>query len=501
MNYLLTLPLVIPFTTAILALLSGKNKMIRRGIVLTGSLGLLATAGLIFQSVLKDGILVAQMGRWAAPFGITMVADHISAIMVLLTAIIGLCCVLYSFADIDERRENFGYYSLLHLLLGAVCGAFLAGDLFNLYVWYELVLISSFSLLILGGEKTQIDGAIKYFALNLIATMMLLCGIVLLYGVTGTLNMADLHLKVKAVQNPGLLTGISVLFIMAFGIKSAVFPLFFWLPSSYHTPPVAVSAIFSGLLTKVGIYSFIRMFTLVFTEDVGYTHQLLLVMAGFTMVTGVLGAAAHNEIRRILLFHIISQIGYLVMGIALFSPMAMTGTIYFLAHIIVVKTALILIGGVVNRRCGTMELASVGGFYQSTPFMAFLFFVCAFSLAGFPPLSGFWAKFALVRAGLEAGSYGIVATALGVGLMTAYSMTKIWGEAFWKPAPLGASVAPCIQETRQTNWLLFSPIVALTVLTVVMGFWAEPFMELSIKAANELFHPENYVRAVLEAVL
>jgi multicomponent Na+:H+ antiporter subunit D len=501
MNYLLTLPLVIPFSTAILALLFGKTKIIRRGIVLTGALALLATAGMIFHTVTTEGILVAQMGRWAAPFGITMVADHISAIMVLLAAIIGLCGVIYSFVDIDERRESFGFYSLLMLLLGAVSGAFLAGDLFNLYVWYELVLISSFSLLILGGEKAQIDGAIKYLAINLVATMMLLCGIVLLYGITGTLNMADLHLKVKEVQNPGLLTGISVMFIMAFGIKSAVFPLFFWLPSSYHTPPVAVSAIFSGLLTKVGIYSMIRMFTLVFTQDVGYTHQLLLIMAGFTMVTGVLGAAAHNEIRRILLFHIISQIGYLVMGIALFSPLAMTGTIYFLGHIIIVKTALILIGGVVNRRCGTMELASVGGFYQSTPFMAFLFFVCAFSLAGFPPLSGFWAKFALVRAGLAAGSFGIVATALAVGLMTAYSMTKIWGEAFWKPAPATASITPLSEETQTNRWLLFSPIIALTVLTVVMGFWAEPFMELSIKAANELFHPENYVRAVLEAVL
>ncbi len=501
MSYLLTLPLVIPFSTAILALFFGKTPVIRRGIILLGSLGLLVTAVLIFQTVRQEGILVAQMGRWAAPFGITMVADQLSAIMVLLTAIIGLCGILYSFVDIDERRENFGFYSLLMLLLGAVSGAFLTGDLFNLYVWYELVLISSFSLLILGGEKAQIDGAIKYLTMNLVATMMLLCGIVLLYGITGTLNMADLHLKVKEVQNPGLLTGISVLFIMAFGIKSAVFPLFFWLPSSYHTPPVAVSAIFSGLLTKVGIYSMIRMFTLVFTQDVSYTHQLLLIIAGFTMVTGVFGAAAHNEIRRILLFHIISQIGYLVMGIALFSPMAMTGTIYFLGHIIIVKTALILIGGVVNRRCGTMELSSIGGFYQSTPFMAFLFFVCAFSLAGFPPLSGFWAKFALVRAGLDAGSFGIVATALAVGLMTAYSMTKIWGEAFWKPAPVTAPVMPLIEETEGNRWLLFSPIIALTVLTVVMGFWAEPFMELSIKAANELFHPEIYVRAVLEAVL
>ena len=499
MSWLITMPLVIPFTTAILALLAGNSRSLRRGVTLVGSVALTWAAWQIFQTVRLEGVLAAQMGRWAAPFGITMVADPVSAIMVLLTAIIGLGGVLYSFADIDERRESFGYYSLLHLLLGAVCGAFLAGDLFNLYVWYELVLISSFSLLILGGEKAQIDGAVKYLALNLVATLMLLCGIVLLYGQTGTLNMADLHLRVKEVQNTGLLTGISVLFIMAFGIKSAVFPLFFWLPASYHTPPVVVSAIFSGLLTKVGIYSLLRMFTLVFTQDVGYTHQLLLFIAGFTMVTGVLGAAAHNEVRRILLFHIISQIGYLVMGIALFTPLAMAGTIYFLGHIIVVKTALILLGGMINRRSGTMELASVGGYYQSVPFLAFLFFICAFSLAGFPPLSGFWAKFALVRAGLETGSYGIVATALAVGLMTAYSMTKIWGEAFWKPAPACQPADPVVAETAASTWLLYSPAVAFTVLTVVMGFWAEPFLEISMQASQALFSPDGYIRAVLEA--
>ena len=501
MSYLVTLPLVVPFSTAILALLFGKTSDSRRLIGLLGGIAQLIVAGMIFSTVQTDGILVAQMGRWAAPFGITMVADQLSAIMILLTAFIGIGAILYSFVDIDAKREHYGYYSLLHLLIGAVSGAFLTGDLFNLYVWYELVLISSFSLLILGGEKAQIDGAIKYFALNLMATMMMLCGIVLLYGITGTLNMADLHLKVKAVQNPGLLTGISVMFIVAFGIKSAVFPLFFWLPASYHTPPVVVSALFSGLLTKVGVYSMIRMFTLVFTTDVQYTHQMLLIIAGFTMVTGVLGAAAHNEIRRILLFHIISQIGYLVMGIALFSEMALTGTIYFLGHIIIVKTALILIGGVVRRRCGTMELSSVGGFYQSTPFMAILFFICAFSLAGFPPLSGFWAKFALVKAGVENGSFGIVATALAVGVMTTYSMTKIWGEAFWKPAPAEMPAAPLIEESRADKWLMFGPVVAMTALTVIMGFWAEPFMELSMKAAHELFHPESYVRAVLEAVL
>ncbi len=500
MKNLLVLPIVIAFTTAILAMLFGRCSIVRRGISLAGSIGLLTVAGLILHSVNQDGVLAAQMGLWTAPFGITLVADRLSAIMLVLTAIIGLTGVVYSFVDIDPEREKFGYHSLLHLLLGGLCGAFLAGDLFNLYVWYELILISSFSLLILGSEKAQIDGAVKYIALNLVATVMFLCGIVLLYGITGTLNMADLHLKVKEVENTGLLITISMLFMVGFGIKSAVFPLFFWLPSSYHTPPVIVSAIFSGLLTKVGVYSFIRVFTLIFTQDVAYTHQILLVIAGFTMVTGVLGAAAHNEIRRILLFHIVSQIGYLIMGIALFNPMALMGTIFFLGHIIVVKTGLILIGGVINRRLGTMELAAAGGFYQSAPFLTILFFINAFSLAGFPPLSGFWAKFVLVRASLEFGSYAIAGTALLVGLLTTYSMTKIWGEAFWKPLPVEMSEAVREPETRNNRYLLYAPIVSLTVLTIVLGIWAEPFLELSDQAAHDLFYPAAYLQAVLEVI-
>ncbi len=496
MNNLLVMPIVIPFSAAVLGMMFNKYKMARRGISLAGSLALLVVSTLIMLTVQRQGIFALQMGLWKAPFGITFVADHLTAIMVMLTSIIGLIGVVYSFADIDEARESFGYYSLLQVLVGGVCGAFLAGDLFNLYVWFELILISSFSLLILGGEKAQIDGAIKYIAINLVATLMFLCGIVLLYGITGTLNMADLHLKVKDVANTGLLTGIGVLFIMAFGIKSAVFPLYFWLPASYHTPPVIVSAIFSGLLTKVGIYAFMRVFTLIFTQDVAYTHNMLLIIAGFTMVSGVLGAAAHNEIRKILLFHIISQIGYLLMGVALFSPLAMVGSVYFLGHIIIVKTNLLLIGGIIKRNAATLELKLVGGYYKSAPILAIMFFVSAFSLAGFPPLSGFWAKFVLIKSSLIQGSFGIAATALAVGLMTAYSMTKIWGEAFWKPNP---QEDDCSKQalSNQERYLMYGPVIGLTIMTVVMGIWAQPFLEMSNYAAQELFNPANYVKAVL----
>ena len=216
----------------------------------------------------------------------------------------------------------------------------------------------------------------------------------------GTLNMADLARKLAHVEQPGVITVISMLFLVAFGVKAAVFPLFFWLPASYHTPPAAVSAIFAGLLTKVGVYALIRVFTLIFVQDTGYTHTLILIIAGLTMLTGVLGAVAQNEFRRILSFHIISQIGYMIMGLGLFSSLALAGSVFFIAHNIIAKTNLFLISGLAYRLRGTYDLHALGGLYAAYPVVALLFLIPALSLAGLPPLSGFAAKLILVRAGL-----------------------------------------------------------------------------------------------------
>jgi multicomponent Na+:H+ antiporter subunit D len=239
--------------------------------------------------------------------------------------------VVYSFASIDVQRESFGYYPLLHILLMGVCGAFLTGDIFNLYVWFEVMLIASFVLLALGGERAQLEGAIKYVTLNLISSAFFLTAVGILYGMIGTLNMADLARQLSTVAQPGLVMTLAMLFFVAFGIKAALFPLFFWLPASYHTPPVIVSALFAGLLTKVGVYALVRVFTLLFIRDSSYIPTLILVVAGLTMVTGVLGAVAQNEIRRLLSFHIVSQIGYLLMGLGLFTPLVLAGTVFLWA--------------------------------------------------------------------------------------------------------------------------------------------------------------------------
>jgi multicomponent Na+:H+ antiporter subunit D len=318
----------------------------------------------------------------------------------------------------------------------------------------------------------------------------------LLYGLVGTLNMVDLAVKLAQVEKQGLVTVLSLLFMIAFGIKAAAFPLFFWLPASYHTPPVAISAVFAGLLTKVGVYALFRVFTLIFTHDVGYTHTILLWGAGLSMLTGVLGAAAQFEFRRILSFHIISQIGYMLMGLALFTPLAVLGGIFYIVHHIVVKTNLFLVSGVAHRLRGSYEMRDLGGLYRSAPGLSVLFLIPALSLAGLPPLSGFFGKFILVRAGLEAEAYAIVFVALLVGLLTLYSMVKIWAEVFWKPTPEEGLPLPAPLGDRE-RLLLYAPITALAAVTVVIGLGAAWVYELAEAAATQLLDPALYTEAVL----
>jgi len=358
-------------------------------------------------------------------------------------------------------------------------------------------LISSFVLMALGGERPQLEGAIKYVTLNLISSAFFLAGVGILYGMTGTLNMADLSVKLAALGRPGLVTACSMLFLVAFGIKAAIFPLFFWLPASYHTPPVAVSAVFAGLLTKVGVYALIRVFTLIFVGDVGFTHKLILVISGLTMITGVLGAVAQFEFRRILSFHIISQIGYMILGLGLYTPLALAGSVFYIVHHIIVKTNLFLVSGVVHRIYGTFELRQLGGMVRAYPMVAFLFLVPALSLAGVPPLSGFFAKFALVKAGLDQGAYGMVFIALGVSFLTLFSMMKIWHEVFWKDAPAGRPDRP--DRAPEIRGLLV-PIGLMVVVTLTIGFGAEGLMTLSYRAAEQLLNPSEYLTAVLGGV-
>lgn len=488
---LVMLPILIAFSAAILCFLTRRTGLDRYLSVFASLAHTIVSIQLV-SAVAQGQILVTQLGDWPAPFGITMVADGLAAAMTLITGITGLAVSIYSLTDVGRRPCIAGFHALFQLLLAGVTGAFLTGDLFNLYVWFEVMLIASFGLLVLNKRPETLRGAMPYVALNLLSTIFFLTAVGLLYGLTGSLNMAHLRVSVDALEPSLTLSWISLLLLLAFGIKSAVFPLFFWLPSAYHTPAFSVSAVFAGLLTKVGVYALIRVFTVVLPLDPLFSDIVLWCAIG-TMVIGVLGAAAQKDVRQILSFHIVSQIGYMVLGLALNTRLALVGAIFYLIHHIIVKANLFLIAGAIHRVAGHTDLKAIGGLYHARPLLAALFLIPAFSLAGFPPLSGFWAKYLLIQASIDVQDWIAAGAALVVGLLTIYSMTKIWGEAFWKPHPAGDDGVD--RRPLPTPYLL--AICGLAGLTVLIGLFPAPFYAFAEQAAADLIDPSRYIQAVL----
>jgi len=380
-----------------------------------------------------------------------------------------------------------------------VCGSFLTGDVFNLYVWFEVMLVASFVLIVLGNRKQQLEGAVKYVILSFLSSGFLLTGSAILYRLTGTLNMADLSVAIAEHPNPDLITLSAVFFLVGFGIKAALFPFFSWLPASYPTPPISVVGLIAGLLTKVGVYALIRFFTLLFRHDLPVTHSCLLIIAGLTMFFGVLGAIAQRDFKKILSFHIVSQIGYMVMGLALFTPLALAGSIFYIVHHILVKTNLFLISGIVKVTHGHYLLRNLGGVYDRFPYVAILFAVSAFSLAGIPPLSGFWGKFILVKAGLAAESYWIVVVSLVVGLLTLFSMSKIWVSVFWSPVPEATrqTVTHNSRSLFRSHYLLIISSVFLAICTLFLSFYPDALLSVAQQTSDQLLDQEQYIQAVL----
>jgi multicomponent Na+:H+ antiporter subunit D len=492
MSLLVALPLAVPLASGIAGLLLLRWPRWQAAIAIGGAAVLLGCAVALLAWTWREGIQVLEVGAWPAPYGIVLVADMLSAVMVTAAGVVGLAAAVYSAGNVDEGRVRAGYYPLIHLLLLGVCGAFLSGDIFNLYVWFEVMLMASFVLMVIGGERPQFEAGMKYVVLNLLGSVAFLSGVGLLYGAMGTLNMAQLAVEVaEAGEGARYLTVVAMLFLVAFGLKAAVFPLYSWLPASYHTAPAPVAALFAGLLTKVGVYSLLRVFTLVFTQDAGYTRELLWWISAATMVSGVLGAAAHQDVKRILSFHIVSQIGYMTMGLAIASPLALGGALFYMVHNIVAKTNLFFVAGVVRRLRGTYDLQALGGLGRAHPWLAAAFFVSAFSLAGVPPLSGFFAKFIMVRAAVEEQEYAAAGVMLGVGLLTLFSMVKIWTEAFLKPSPGGAVSEGTVGVAA---WV---PIAAFALLAVAMGVAAEWWWRPMELAGQQLFDRNGYIEAVL----
>ncbi len=492
---LVVLPVIIPLFASGLALLAVRSLPLQRAIALGGNVGALGTAIALLVSVESDGIQAQTVGGWPAGVGITIVADLAAAMFLVVSLVVIVLVQIFAIGqNVDARRPRIGQPVYLVLCAG-VSLSFLTGDLFNLFVAFEVMLIASYVLLTLGAGPQQIRSGMTYVVINVLASTLLLSTVGLIYGATGTVNMAELVTRFAALPE-STRAALGILLLSVFAIKAALFPFFFWLPDSYPTAPVAVTAVFAGLLTKVGIYTLIRSTTILGLDDVRW---LLVTAASLTMVVGVVGAIVQSDIKRILSFHIISQVGYMVMGLAVSTVAGLTGAVLYVVHHIPVKTALFLVGGLIEDATGTGQLHRLGGLVRRAPVFAVLFIVPALSLAGMPPFSGFLAKLAVITAGLEAEEYLMVAASLVASLLTIFSMSKIWAGVFWGTAddPTPAMAAADAEERRlAVDPITTAATTALVVATLIVPIFGGPVFDLAERAALQLLDPAPYIEAV-----
>ncbi|UOX99960.1 proton-conducting transporter transmembrane domain-containing protein [Blastococcus sp. PRF04-17] len=468
----------------------------------------LVVAVVLLAAALDGGIATLRLGGWPPGIAIVLVADVLSAVLLAVTSAL----VLASLAFAAATGEDEGYFVPLALVLSTgVYGALLTGDLFNLFVFVEVMLVPSYVLLVAAGGARRLAAGRRYLAVNLLASTLFLAGVGLLYGVTGTVNLGELA---GAASVPAVGVAGAVLMV-ALAVKAAVVPLHSWLPGSYAAAGPAVVVLFSGLLTKVGVYALVRVYSVVFDGD---QRWLWLIMAAgvTTMVVGVLGAVGEGSMRSVLTFHMVSQIGYMVVGLALFTTAGLAAGIFFLVQYVLVKAALLMCAGAVEVGYGTDELHRLRGLGRREPALAVAFGISALALVGVPPLSGFVAKLYLLDAVLHEAHYVAAAAIAGVSFLTLTSMLKVWNAVFTQPAPgpggPGAAAAAGAEEPARhgahvavaapagprtgVRPVLVAPAVVLAALAVVLGIWAEPLLTVAEEAARGLVDTTAYVTAV-----
>ncbi|WP_400242977.1 Na+/H+ antiporter subunit D [Niallia sp. JL1B1071] len=489
MTNLILFPILIPLLTGIILIFFYKKIILQRIFSLLSISASIIITLFMIEQIKNEGIQTVNLSNWDAPFGITIVSDMVSALLVLTTNIIAFCCIIYSFKGMERERETYFYYSIIQFLLVGVTGAFSTGDIFNLFVFFEVMLMASYVLLVLGNTKIQLRETVKYIIVNVVASALFVIAVAYIYSVVGTLNMALISERISEVGGAGILTVIAVLFLIVFGLKGAIFPLFFWLPGSYNAAPIPILALFGALLTKVGVYSIARTYSLFFYED-SYVFSLLGILALITIILGAIGSIAYNDVKKIIIYNIVTAIGVILFGFSTFNAVSLSGSIFYLLHDMIIKGALFLLIGVMIYITGTSNLKYMSGLMKQYPLLAWTFFIAALGLAGIPPLSGFVGKLLIIQGAFEEsnyiGSFIVVLSSLFVLL----SVIKIFVKGFWGEESDNV--------TKKPVKALLLPGCILVLLSFLIGIGAEVLSPYISLAAENLLQPENYIHAVLK---
>jgi len=498
------LPVLLPLLGAAATVVAGRSAATQRIIGVTVLAAVAAVAAVLLVMADRDGPVVAEIGGWPAPVGIVLVADRISALLLLISTIVTLAVLVYA---IDQRIVDYGrrtasttFHPIFLVLSAGVSLAYLTGDLFSLFVAFEIMLAASYVLITRRTDATRIRSGMTYVIISLASSLLFLTTVALVYAATGTVNLADVATRVAELPT-GLQTVLALLVVVTFGIKAAIVPLHFWLPDSYPNAPAPVTALFAGLLTKVGIYALLRTRTLIFPED--HPSTLLLVLAAVTMIVGVLGALAQNDLNRLLSFLLVSHIGFMIFGLAVSDAQGVAGTALYVVHHITVQATLFLVSGLITRRTGTVSIDAMGGLAKRAPLLAVLFAIPALTLAGVPPTSGFVAKLALLQAGADDGP----ATAIVAGvvilasLLTLYAVMRVWVRVFWgepkEPLPDPDPHDDLVVGTARTSRPMVVASAALVVVSIAIAVAAGPLSGITSRAGDDLVDRTPYRTAVL----
>ncbi len=528
MNALVPLPVVLPLAVCGWSVAVGPRFVAVQRAVSVAVLGVVLAVDLVLLvRADRNGPLAVHLGDFAPPLGVTLVADRLSALMLTVSGAVTLLVLLYALGQEGRARgpRPFSFFHpAYHLLIAGVSLTFLAGDLVNLYVGFEIMLMASFVLITVAGNEARLRAGSTYVIVSLASSLVFLVGIALTYAATGTVNFAQLALALGELP-AGIRTLAQALLLTVFGVKAAAFPVGAWLPDSYPTAPAQVTAVFAGLLTKVGVYCMLRTETLLFPGN--RLAPVLMTVACASMLVGILGAVAQTDLKRLLSFTLVSHIGFMLYGLALGGAAGIGGAIVYTAHHITVQATLFLACGLLEERYGTTELTRLGGVVRAAPLLAALWFVPAMSLAGIPPLSGFLGKLGLIRAGVADGgawAYAGAGVAMVTSLLTLYVVTKVWNLAFWRtaptpdaapapalthpadPPPLGGGATPvrtaaaARPEAASGRAALRVP-TAVTAAAVALGlaytFLASPLIGVADRSAAELLARTPYIEAVL----